>query len=173
MKNTGKIGKLILMILGVGLVILSGRALLEIPGKTKILEEAVWLEEAVVLPENEGKLVIIHGEVEMTKPVYDEELGLTLNTVSAYRCDEEYRQTGFSSDERKWDWAPNGQKSLVGEAMIGEFELDDKILSVFPKEGCYEDFIPEEISRYGTDISNDTLVDDRTYVLVDAEMYYF
>ena len=69
-----KIGKLILIVLGVALIALGIKGLMDIPGQQAALDIAVYLDEPVVLPENEGKLVIIHGVPEMTAPAYDEEL---------------------------------------------------------------------------------------------------
>ena len=88
MKN---IGKIILLVLGVALIALGVKGLMDIPGQKALLENAVYLEEPIILPENEGKLVIIHGKPEMTAPAYDEELGLTLDTIKAYRYAEEYK----------------------------------------------------------------------------------
>ena len=85
MKNKGKI---ILIVLGAVLIALGGKGLMDIPAQKAVLENAVYLDEPVVLAENEGKLVIIHGKPEMTAPAYDEELGITLNTIKAYRYDE-------------------------------------------------------------------------------------
>ena len=50
-----KIGKIILLVLGVALIALGVKALVELPGKKAALEAAVYLDEPVVLPENEGK----------------------------------------------------------------------------------------------------------------------
>ena len=98
------IGKIILVLFGAALIVWSAKGLMSVPGQRAALEAAVYLEEAVVLPENEGKLVIIHGEPEMLAPAYDEELKLTINSIHAYRYKETYKQTGFTDDERKWEW---------------------------------------------------------------------
>jgi len=145
MKN---IGKIILLALGVALIALSAKALMEVPGQQAALESAVYLDEAVVLPENEGKLVIIHGTPEMIAPAYDAELKITINSIKAYRYKETYKQTGYTDEERKWEWVSGGQTSLVGEAKIGEFELDEGILIAFPAESDYTDFDAAEVRDY-------------------------
>ena len=53
MKNKGKI---ILIVLGIVLIALGGKTLMDIPAQKAVLENAVYLDEPVVLPENEGKL---------------------------------------------------------------------------------------------------------------------
>ena len=145
MKNAGKI---ILIVLGIALIALGIKGLMDIPGQKVILEAAVWLDESVVLPENEGKLVIVHGTPEMLAPVYDEELKLTIDSIKAYRYKETYKQTSYTDEERKWEWVTGTQTSLVGEAKIGEFELDADILIAFPAESDYTDFDAAETRDY-------------------------
>ena len=164
-----KIGKIILLVLGVALIALGVKGLMDIPGQKALLENAVYLDEAVVLPENDGKLVIIHGKPEMTSPVYDEELGLTLNTIKAYRYREVYKQTSFSTDEQKWEWVTNEQKSLTGEAKIGDFELDSPILIAFPTESHYTDFDTGETAGYSLFHANSGSSD--LYVLPEGGYY--
>ena len=103
-----KIGKLILIVLGVALIALGIKGWMDIPGQQAALDAAVYLDEPVVLPENEGKLVIIHGKPEMTAPAYDEELGLTINTIKAYRYAEEYKLTSSEKHEYKYAWVSKG-----------------------------------------------------------------
>ena len=143
-----KIGKVILLVLGVVLITLGVKSFVDLPGQNAVLEAAVYLDEAVILPENEGKMVIIHGKPEMTAPAYDAELKLTIDSIKAYRYKETYKQTGYTNEENKWEWVSGGQTSLVGEAKIGEFELDEGILIAFPAESDYTDFDAKEVSDY-------------------------
>lgn len=143
-----KIGKIILLVLGVALIALSVKGLMGIPGQQAALESAVYLDEPVVLPENESKLVIIHGKPEMIAPAYDAELKITIDSIKAYRYKETYKQTGYTDEETKWEWVSGGQTSLVGEAKIGEFELDESILLAFPAESDYTGFDAGEVRNY-------------------------
>lgn len=145
MKN---IGKIILIVIGVALIALSIKGLMDIPGQQAALDAAVYLDEPVVLPENEGMLVIIHGSPEMIAPVYDAELKLTIDSIKAYRYKETYKQTSKTDDEMKWEWVTGGQTSLVGQAKIGDFELDEGILIAFPAESDYTDFDAAETRDY-------------------------
>lgn len=144
-----KIGKIILLVLGIALIALSVKSLMDIPGQKATLEAAVYLDEPVILPENEGKLVIIHGVPEMTAPAYDEELGLTLNTIKAYRYAEEYKLISNEKFVRKYNWQSRGQKGIVGEATLGGFELDAKTLNAFAADSEYSDFNAVELSANG------------------------
>lgn len=173
MKNKGKI---ILIVLGAVLIALGGKGLMDIPEQKAVLGNAVYLDEPVVLPENEGKLVIIHGKPEMTAPAYDEELGITLNTIKAYRYDEEYKQTSREKGKFKYEWVSRGQKGIAGEASVGEFVLDKKTINSFGADSEYEAFDMMEISAKGYDVGRGKTKEgawtDRWWVIVDGAYYY-
>ena len=173
MKNKGKI---ILIVLGIVLIALGGKTLMDIPAQKAVLENAVYLDEPVVLPENEGKLVIIHGTPEMTSPAYDEELGITLNTIKAYRYDEEYKQTSREKGVFKYGWVSRGQKGIAGGASVGEFALDEKTINGLAADSEYEDFDMVEVSAKGYEVSRGKTKEgawtDRWWVIVDGTYYY-
>ena len=173
MKN---IGKIILLVLGVVLIALGVKAFAELPGQKAALEGAVYLDEAVILPENEGKMVIIHGKPEMTSPAYDEELGLTLNTIKAYRYDEEYKLKSSEKLLYQYGWMSKGSKGIVGKASLGGFALDEKTLIGFPADSEYEDFDMMEISAKGYAVARgktaEDALTDRWYVIVGGTYYY-
>ena len=173
MKN---IGKIILLVLGIALIALGIKNFADLPGQSDMLEAAVYLDEAVILPENEGKMVIIHGKPEMTAPAYDEELGLSLDTIKAYRYAEEYKLTSSEKLEYQYGWVAKGQKSIVGKASLGEFALDEKTLIGLPADSEYEDFNMEEISAKGYEVSKGKTTEgawtDRWWVIVGGTYYY-
>ena len=174
--NDMKIGKIILIVLGVALLALGVKGLMDIPGQQAMLNAAVYLDEPVVLPENEGKLVIIHGKPEMVAPVYDEELGLTLNTIKAYRYDEEYKLKSSEKLLYKYGWVSKGSKGIVGKASLGEFALDEKTLNGFAADSEYEAFDMAEISAKGYEVSRgkttESAWNDRWWVIIGGKYYY-
>lgn len=173
MKNKGKI---ILIVLGIALLALGIKGLMDIPKQKAVLEAAVYLDEPVVMPENEGKLVIIHGKPKMTAPAYDEELSITLNTIKAYRYDEEYKQTSSEKGVFKYGWVSRGQKGIAGKASVGEFALDEKMINGFAADSEYEDFDMAEISAKGYEVGRGKTKEgawtDRWWVIVDGSYYY-
>lgn len=173
MKN---IGKIILLVLGIALIALGIKNFADLPEQNATLEAAVYLDEPVVLPENEGKMVIIHGKPEMTAPAYDEELGLTLDAIKAYRYAEEYKLTSSEKLEYTYGWVAKGQKSIIGKASLGEFALDEKTLIGLPADSEYEDFNMEEISAKGYEVSRGRTTEgawtDRWWVIVGGTYYY-
>lgn len=176
MRKTKWIGKFLLVALGSFIVWLSARALMEAPVYRQVLGSAVYLDEAVVLPENEGKMVIIHGKPEMTAPAYDEELGITLNSIKAYRYDEEYVLTSSEQHYNVYNWVSRGTKSLTGNAKIGAFALDEETLIAFPADSDYEDFDSAEIEANGYNTSygktKEGAMTERLYVIAGEAYYY-
>ncbi len=173
MKN---IGKIILIVLGVALIALGIKGLMDIPGQQAALDAAVYLGEPVVLPENEGKMVIIHGKPEMTAPAYDEELGLTINTIKAYRYAEEYKLTSSEKLEYKYAWVSKGTKGIVGKASLGEFALDEKTLNGFTADSEYDAFNMAELGSNGYVMGRGKTAEgaltDRWWVIVGGKYYY-
>lgn len=171
-----KIGKLILIVLGVALIALGVKGLMDIPGQQAALDAAVYLDEPVVLQENEGKLVIIHGVPEMTAPAYDEELGLTINTIKAYRYAEEYKLVSSEQLLYKYKWVSRGSKGIVGKASLGGFALDEKTLSGLPADSEYDDFDAAELSANGHVMGRGKTAEgaltDRWWVIVGGKYYY-
>ena len=168
------------MALGAVMIWLSVRGLMDAPVYKEVLGSAVYLEEPVVLPENEGKMVIIHGKPEMISPAYDEELGITLDSIKAYRYDEEFRAKSWEKNRTVYDWVSCGNKEVLGEASLGEFILDDTMLIAFPADSDYDDFDNAEIIANGYGFTRGRTAEgattDRWYVIVGGpagEAYYY
>ena len=173
MKKTGKI---ILIVLGAALIALGVKALVELPGQKAVLGAAVYLDEPAILPENEGKMVIVHGKPEMIAPSYDEELGLTINTIKAYRYAEEYKQTSSENLEYKYGWVSKGQKGICGKASLGEFALDEKTVNGFTVDSEYDGFDTAELSANGYVLGRGKTAEgawtDRWWVIAGGKYYY-
>ena len=165
-----KIGKIVLLLLGLVIFALAGKALIGIDDIAAALEEAVVLESPVVLEENEGKLVVLYGVPVMTASVYDEELRLTLETIKALRYNESYECTGTEEGKTTWEWVSKGMKTLFGKAKLGEFSLDETVLKGLPTESEYTQFDPQEAQLYSLDRA--TLGQPTVYVLEKGSYYY-
>ena len=151
------IKKIVLLALAAVMAALGVGAIGTIGGTSEYLESAVYLESPVLLPENEGKLVIISGTVEMTAPAYDDEYRITIQSPNAVRYTEKYTSMTVERDddeeeggiEYEWDWRPYGAYvDLMGGAKLGEFELDSEVVKHFPNATDYDAFDSKEVSRY-------------------------
>jgi len=165
-----KIVRIVLLLLGLGSCMLAGKALMGVDDIGTALEEAVVLESPVVLEENEGKLVVLYGVPEMTAPAYDEEMGLTLDTIKALRYKESYERTGTEEGKTTWEWTSKGMETLFGEAKLGEFSLDETVLKGLPTESDYTQFDQQEAQMYNLD--RPTLSQPTIYVLKKGDYYY-
>jgi hypothetical protein len=165
-----KIGKIILLVLAAAVIALSIKGIMDVPGRKSKLENAVELDKAACLPENEGKIVIVRGVPEMTAPAYDDHLGITINSVKAIRQKEVYEETGKSEEKYEWKWTVKATETLLGQAKLGEFTLDKSVLNVFPVETEYEDFDSFEVRAYN--LSRGKNANGRIYVMPYGGYYY-
>jgi hypothetical protein len=173
MKN---IGKIILIVLGLALIALAVKGIAEIPAMNAAMEAAVSLEQPVVLPENEGKLVIIHGHPEMTAPVCDPESGLTLPFMKAIRYTEEYRMTSKKDQTETYGWVAQASKTITGEAAMGDFVLDEKLVNAFPADQEFADFDAAQLSETGLSTDYGRTAQgartDRLWAIAGGDYYY-
>lgn len=165
-----KIGKIILLAAAAVLIALSIKGLMDVPGRKAKLENAVELNSAEVLSENEGKLVIIHGVPEMTECAFDDQLGISLNSFKAIRQTQVYDETVKDGDEYTWDWHAKDTKILIGGAKIGDFTLDESVIKAFPAETDYQDFDEFETRSYN--LSSAGIGSPCVYVMPYGGYYY-
>ena len=102
-----------------------------------IIKDAVYVADGKVLPANEGKVVIVNGTLDAPLPFVDDETGIELDSIVAYRHVEKARVV-LGSDEKEdtWSWDSTlnendfgGSKKLVAPGVtIGEFEVAEMLL---------------------------------------------
>ena len=134
-------------------------------------EDAVYVEDAQVLPENEGKLVAISGPLETIEGAVDEQVGVSFDspyvsrTVQVLHWDKANRNFRWEYvDEVKSDDGWEGGY-LTGRIKIGEFELDDELigrLSLTQRDMTKEDFTEEEIAA----------MEEKGYVSMETNLYF-
>lgn len=166
-----KIGRIILLLLGLCILALAGKAFMGMDTMEEALRGAVVLNSPVVLPENEGKLIVVYGRPDIVAPVYDEELGLTLQTIKAVRHKKVYEDTEVKEEVYDWKWVTKGSKTLLGEANVGEFALSDEMIGGLPVESDYNEFDVQEISHYTLDEPKNG--SSMQYVLPKDAYYYW
>ena len=136
-----KIKVIIYLIVVAVVIFLSLKALKQDNGiKPEILDNVVILDEAKVLPENEGKLVLISGKVETDYYLTDDDLGLELDTCKAKKSVEMYQYT-IKNDELDYKWDENVQYEYVTNDSGRRFYNPEK--SIESSETCDEAYIGE------------------------------
>ena len=128
-----------------------------IPDEGRRIEDSTYVEGAVVLPENEGKRVIVAGLVEPTGQATDPDLGLTFPSPVARRTVERLKYSSASG----WIWETIYDSSTTSDlkeatfaepATLGEFTLAPELVSrlqVGTRSWYEEDVDAEELARLG------------------------
>lgn len=161
-----KKSKLMLLAAGALLLVLGVCLFAFAPAQNTYIKTAVVLDEPVVLPENDGKLVLLHGKPEMTKAAYDAAYGLTLETPLAIRHDQVYHAS-YINEALTWTWTTEKSEAVLGSVKLGDFELDAAIVRLFPAVDPYSNFSSKEAIWY-----NLPQVDGNTYVVQKGTDYY-
>ena len=80
-----KIIGIVLIVIGLFTAFLGVKAMNQAPEAAGKLENAVYVADAKIHPENEGKLVVVPGKIEAELPLVDKVNGLKLPTIKATR----------------------------------------------------------------------------------------
>ena len=116
--------------------------------------DAVFVEDAKIMPENEGKLVAVSGKPVMLESAVDDQIGVSFESSRVYRSVYVLK---YNSLLKTWDtgYALDGDELgsgvLTGRVTIGDYELDKELLEkpngVGVKELHEEDFGGEDIDN--------------------------
>ncbi|MEA4912241.1 MAG: hypothetical protein VB092_06510 [Oscillospiraceae bacterium] len=162
-----KIRNILLLALGAFLLFLGARALVQTADAADRLADAVYVQDGIVRPENEGRLVVVSGTVTMVAPAYDGVYGLTLDTPAAQRYDERYV---WNENAQQWEWMTESSQTIVGRAAIGQYGIASSITAQFPRNDSYDAFDAGETAGY--DLHSD--IGGETYLSADnREQFYY
>ena len=144
--------------------------------QTDAISKAVYVENGKVLPENEGKIVIVPGKLEAATPLVDEMTGVKLPGVIAKRTVERYEKVQNSDEDNEiyytleWkntilgkdnEFSDVVSSSLIAEAKIGEFTIDNNALHHVAVGKPFTDFDSQAVHQRGYTIHPTTSV---TYI---------
>ena len=82
---------IIFIVIAVVLAI-AGFSSMNTSNQTDAISKAVYVEDGKVLPENEGKIVIVPGKAEVTEPFVDTLTGVPIPHIKANRTVEIYEE---------------------------------------------------------------------------------
>ena len=157
-----KIIGIVLIIIGVFTAVLGIKAMGQAPESEEKLKNAVYVADAKVYPENEGKIVIVPGKIEAELPLVDLKTGLKLPTIKAtkqswYAVATKSVDTGYD-----WSWVVDGAtQTLTAECTVGEFKLYEGMLGGLTVSQDYDDFEKSNLKEAG-------LMDYYAYVVTDG-----
>ncbi len=126
------VGRVLLVALGVFLLLIAlFGTLVSHPADRRIVRTAVVLDEPVILPENEGKTVIIQGQLNGLPHVTDSRFGVTFDAPFVKRLCEEY-DYDRSGRYGHWDWEERKTAFFRQPLSVGEFLLSDELAACIP-----------------------------------------
>lgn len=141
-----KIIGVILIIGGLLFASLAVKAIMSAPQSYERIRTAATIKDGRILPENEGKLVVVSGTLKPVEQLQDPITGVKLPGVTAKRTVWTYKQDTGSGDEKVWNWQPENtdysEKAnfginaeiltttvLAAPTVLGEFKVESKLLN--------------------------------------------
>lgn len=157
-----KIIGIVLVIIGLFTAFLGVKAMKQAPEAAEKLKEAVYVADAKIYPENEGKIVIVPGKIDAELPLVDKETGLELPTIKASKQSWYAAGVKSSGNGYDWSWMVDGvTRTLTAECSVGEFKLYEGMLNGLPVSVDYSDFEASDLKEAG-------LMDYYAYVVTDG-----
>ena len=106
-----------------------------IPDEGRTIEDSTYVDDAQVLPENEGKRVMTYGTVKVTGTAEDTDFGLSFDTLYARRVVQRLKYV----DGWQWDTIDEYSTTsdlkaamFVGSASVGQFDLNSELIKRLP-----------------------------------------
>ena len=149
---------ILLVIAALGTVLLGIKAGDAAPANKKILENAVMVSDGQVLPENEGSIVIVTDVMEAPLPFVDEETGIQLNSIVAFRNVEKLAiKEGDEENPDTWIWEFSamekdygGSKKLIApNVTFGEFKISEALMMSVNAHQKVDDYSDMDLSAAG------------------------
>ena len=161
-RKNRKTGAVIVILLGllcaVSTVRSCGTKRAAIQGK---VDDVVYVGQGSYDPANDGKIVIVCGELKVLKPAYDDELGLTIYAPGAMRSAKKMKLKKWNlpatEENMEWNSDLGGLGTFLGEADVGTYHLSDEFLDNLMLGREYE-FDEETLEKAGL-----TILTDRKY----------
>ena len=164
-KMLKKLSGIVLMIAGLFFFAASLKMIfVDIPKAKSVLKEAVYVGDEPLSAENDGKIVIVCGPLELTKPSCDDELGLTFDSIRVSRSKQTVRREKNSSDSKqknktlteqeklygvlKWGMTTS-EKTFTGEGRIGDYTLSQDFVDAIRMNSTWAQYDEDELKAAG------------------------
>ena len=124
------------------------------------VDDVVYVGQGSYDPANDGKIVIVCGELKVLEPAYDDELGLTIHAPRAMRSAKKLKlkEWNGSMTESNMEWNPDlgvgGMETFQGAADVGAYHLSEEFIEQLMTGREYE-FDEETLSEAGLAILTD------------------
>lgn len=158
-----KIIGVILIIGGLLFASLAVKALMSAPQNYEKIKAAATIKDGRVIPENEGKLVVVSGTLKPAEQLQDSITGVKLPGVTAKRTVWTYERDTNSDDEQVWDWKPEitdysekanfginaeilASTMLAAPTLLGEFKVESKLLNPIMRNTEFTQYDEESLN---------------------------
>lgn len=160
-RKNKKTGAVIVILLGllcaVSTVRSCGTKRATVQGK---VDDVVYVGQGSYDPANDGKIVIVCGELKVLEPAYDDELGLTIYAPRAMRSAKimKLKKWNLPATEENMEWNSDlgvgGMEIFQGTADVGAYHLSEEFIEQLMLGREYE-FDEETLSEAGLAILTD------------------
>lgn len=136
----------------------------DIPKAKSVLKEAVYVGNEAFNAENDGKIVIVCGSLELTKPSCDNELGLTFDSLRVSRSkqtmlreknnsDSKQKRKNLTEQEKlygilKWGMTTS-EKTFTGEGKVGDYTLSQDFIDTIRMDSTWNQYNEDELKAAG------------------------
>lgn len=122
------------------------------------VDDVVYVGQGNYDPANDGKTVIVCGELKVLEPAYDDELGLTIHAPRAMRSAQKLKKKewngSMTESNREWNSDMGGMGIFQGKADVGAYHLSEEFIEQLMLARQYE-FDEETLSEAGLAILTD------------------
>ena len=160
-----KIAGVLLLVIGLFFAVSSLKMIfVDTPKMKSALKDAVYVGQDAINDANDGKIVIVCGPFELTTPSYDDELGLTIDSIRTSRSKQTMKLNKATkatkanaetlTDEEKrngvleWSTAYR-DKTLTGEGKIGNYTLSQDFIDAIVLNDTWHDYDRSELEASG------------------------
>lgn len=162
-----KIGAIILFVFGGFFAIATIKMIfIDMPKGRKSQNEAVYVGRGAYDPANDGKTVIVCGEMKIVEPAYDDEIGISFDTMRVMRKAQTLKLTdketkiearGYYNKYLEWSSGLSEMKDYTAKVDVGGFHLDQEYMDRIMLDGCAQ-YDEEKLNQQGYSV-----VKDRNY----------
>lgn len=152
-----KIIGIALIIAGILFASLTVKSLFSSPQAEKQIKSAITVKDGKLLPENEGKTVVVSGTLKADEPLIDNLTGVSLPGITAKRTVWTYRRVADKGDDRVWNWEPEAtdfseqanyginaeiltSTVLTVPVSLGEFKVESRLLMPISISATFTDY---------------------------------
>ena len=122
------------------------------------VDDVVYVGQGSYDPANDGKTVIVCGELKVLEPAYDDELGLTIHAPRAMRSAKKLKlkewNGSMTESNMEWNSDMGGMGIFQGKADVGAYHLSEEFIEQLMLARQYE-FDEETLSEAGLAILTD------------------